>query len=227
VFSWFTVLVILAGSAYAVYAAGAHMAERDVTHLERDKAALSQRISQLEDQATQLQADAANAAMREQQWRQRYEREVPTGAGKELTALLQRRLSEGIRADRLELAIQGAVNQPACENKPVTKRFIVRTPLHAGGNDTVGFADNAITVTAQGAGSKDGEGRPRSAFDPSQPVTVSFTLLGGRKVVEANGVLPLHQSVPTETGEYRFSVMPAETPGLVLVSGDRCKSAAG
>jgi hypothetical protein len=224
VFSWFTVLAILVGLGYAAYAAGGHFAEREVVHLERDKAELARKITQLEDQSAQLQAETRDAAMREQQWRERYEREVPTGAGKELTALLQRRLKEGIRPDRLELAIGAAVNQPACENKPATKRFIVRTPLHPGGNDTVWFADNTITVTAQGASSKDGEGRPRSLFDPTQPVTVSFTLLGGRKT-EATGVLPLHHSVITETAEYRFSIIASEAAGLVQVSGDRCKAA--
>jgi hypothetical protein len=224
VFGWLTVLVILGGMGYAAYAAGRHLAEREVTHLEREKAELAQKIAQLDEQSAQLQAAARDASAREQQWRQRYEREVPTGPGKELTSLLQRRLSEGIRPERLELAIGAVVNQPACENKPVTKRFIVRTPLHPGGNDTVWFADNSITVTAEGQGTKDGEGRPRSVFDPKAPVTVSFTLLGGRKV-EAKGVLPLHQSVITETAEYRFSIIASESPGLVQVSGDRCKLA--
>jgi hypothetical protein len=223
VISWLVVIAILGGLGYAAYAAGAHFAEREVARLEHDKAELAKRIAAFDDQLVQLQAEARDAAVREQQWRQRYEREVPAGAGKELTALVQKRLDEGVRPDRLALAITGAVNEPACENKPATKRFIVRTPLHPGGNDTVWFADNTITVTAEGRSSKDGEGRARSLFDPKEPVTVTFALLGGHKV-ETSGILPLHHSVMTETAEYRFSIIAADTPGLVLVSGDRCKA---
>lgn len=221
--SWLTVFVLLGGLGYTAYAAGAHLSERELARLEVEKAELAKRIAAFDEESVRLQSAAHDAALREQEWRRRYEREVPAGPGKELMALVQRRLSEGVRPDRLELAITAAVNEPACENKPVTKRFIVRTPLHPGGNDTVWFADNSITVTAEGRSSKDGEGRPRSVFDPKEPVVVSFTLLGGHKV-EANGVLPLHQSVMTETAEYRFSIIASDSPGLVQVSGDRCKA---
>ena len=218
---WLVIVAMLGGLGYGAYASGTALAEHEVQRLQKDKEELARRIATLEEENDRRQAAAAGASLREQQWRQRYEHDVPAGPSKGLLGLLNERLNDGVRPERLALAIGAAVNKPDCENKPVTKRFIVRTPLHPGGNDTVSFADNAITVTAEGRSSVE-NGNPRSVFDPAQPVTAAFTLLGGKKS-EASGVLPLHHSVVAGGSEYRFSVVAAEARGLVHVTADRCR----
>ena len=222
----FTVLAIVAALGYAAYAAGGHLAEREVAQLRSEINNLKQTIAGLEERDGKLQAATQEAAGQEAYWKQLYERDVPTGPAKELQAQIRSRLAEGVRPARLGLAIGAAVNNPQCEDKPVTKRFIVRTPLHPGGNDSVGFADNSITVTAEGKTATSGDGAKLASFDPTQPVTVSFLTLGGRKI-ETSGILPIQYSVVTDSAEYRFALMASENRGFVTVTGDKCKSPAG
>jgi hypothetical protein len=222
----FTVMAIIAALGYAAYAAGGHLAEREVGQLRAEIDHLKQNIAKLEDRDTKLQASVQEANAQEAYWKQMYERDVPTGPAKDLQAQLRARLSEGVLPARLSMAIGAVVNKPACEDKPVTKRFIVRTPLHPGGNDSVGFADNAITVTAEGRTATSGEGAKLASFDPAQPVTVHFLTLGGRKV-EASGVLPIQYSVVTDNAEYRFAFQASDARGFVIVTGDKCKAPTG
>ena len=221
-FSGFFVFGLIVALGYAVYAAGGYFTERQVMQLEAEIDQLKQTIATLEERDSKLQNSVQDAAVQETYWKQLYERDVPTGPAKDLNAQIRARLAEGVLPARLGLAISAVVNKPACEDKPVTKRFIVRTALHPGGNDSVGFADNSITVTAEGKPTTV-DGAKLAAFDPAQPITVSFVTLGGRKV-ETSGVLPIQYSVMTDTAEYRFAFMAADTRGFVTVTGDRCKS---
>jgi hypothetical protein len=222
----FTILAIFAALEYAAYAAGGHLAEREVGQLRGEIDHLKQNIAMLEDRDTKLQASVQEANAQEAYWKQMYERDVPTGPAKDLQAQLRGRLAEGVLPARLSMAIGAVVNKPACEDKPITKRFIVRTPLHPGGNDSVGFADNAITVTAEGKTATTGDGAKLASFDPAQPVTVHFLTLGGRKV-EASGVLPIQYSVLTDKAEYRFAFQASDARGFVTVTGDKCKAPTG
>jgi hypothetical protein len=222
----FTILAIFAALEYAAYAAGGHLAEREVGQLRGEIDHLKQNIAMLEDRDTKLQASVQEANAQEAYWKQMYERDVPTGPAKDLQAQVRARLAEGVLPARLSMAIGAVVNKPACEEKPITKRFIVRTPLHPGGNDSVGFADNAITVTAEGKTATTGDGAKLASFDPAQPVTVHFLTLGGRKV-EASGVLPIQYSVLTDKAEYRFAFQASDARGFVTVTGDKCKAPTG
>jgi hypothetical protein len=222
----FTILAIFAALEYAAYAAGGHLAEREVGQLRGEIDHLKQNITMLEDRDTKLQASVQEANAQEAYWKQMYERDVPTGPAKDLQAQVRARLAEGVLPARLSMAIGAVVNKPACEEKPITKRFIVRTPLHPGGNDSVGFADNAITVTAEGKTATTGDGAKLASFDPAQPVTVHFLTLGGRKV-EASGVLPIQYSVLTDKAEYRFAFQASDARGFVTVTGDKCRAPTG
>ncbi len=221
-FSVVFVLALVGGAGYAIYTAGGMFAEREVVRLQNEIGQLKQNMASFEERDAKAQSAVEQAAGQEAYWKQMYERDVPTGPAKDLQAQLRARLNEGVLPARLAMAISSIVNKPACEDKPVTKRFIVRTPLHPGGNDSVGFADNSITVTAEGK-TATSDGAKLAAFDPAQPITVSFLTLGGRKV-ETSGVLPMQYSVMTDTAEYRFSMQTAETRGFVIVTGDKCKA---
>lgn len=223
IFSVLFVLTLIGGVGYAIYAAGGLFAEREVVHLQNEIDQMKKSIAAYEERDAKMQASMQEAATQESYWKQMYERDVPTGPAKELHAQLRARLAEGVLPARLSMAIGAVVNKPACEDKPVTKRFIVRTPLHPGGNDSVGFADNSITVTAEGKTTIAGDGAKLASFDPAQPITVQFMTLGGRKV-ETSGVLPIQYSVMTDNAEYRFAIQIAETRGFVIVTGDKCKA---
>lgn len=226
ILSVLVVLALIGGAGYAIYTAGGMFAEREVVRLQNEINQLKANMASFEERDAKMQTAVQQAEGQEAYWKQLYERDVPTGPAKDLQAQVRARLAEGVLPARLSMAIGAVVNKPQCEDKPVTKRFIVRTPLHPGGNDSVGFADNAITVTAEGKTATSGEGAKLASFDPAQPVTVSFLTLGGRKV-ETSGVLPIQYSVLTDNAEYRFSVMSAETRGFVTVTGDKCKAPTG
>jgi len=221
--TWLAVLAGLVGLGYAAYLTGGELARLEVRRLEAEVTESATRLAGLEERNRALEAAAAEAKRAEQTWRQRYEADVPAGPVKDLLARLQARLATGVRPERLALVIDAATNQPVCDGTPATKRFIVRTPLYRGAHDVVSFADNAITVTAEGQSLQDGQGNPMAAFDPAAPITATFATLGG-KASTAAGPLPLHHSVIWGGAEHRFSIVPGETRGFVNVTAERCRA---
>jgi hypothetical protein len=184
-----------------------------VAELNRDLAALQQ-------ENAALHADAETARKRESEWQNRYQAEVPTGQSKDLFELIRDRMAAGVETRRLAFVIEATSNLQSCDKDPVTKRFLVQTPLYKGANDSVTFGGETITVTASGANAADPQGNAEAWFDPSKPVNVSFAEIGGR-ITETTGKLPLHHSVVVRGSEYRFTVLPGPQ-GFVKVSGERC-----
>ena len=218
---WILVIGVLCGLGLAAYESGSTLARRDVTRLEERVAALQDEVEQLKQQNSRLAGDAGAARLSERELQRRYDADVPTGEAKLLLEQVQKRLADGVTADRLGFMIDAATDTPACDGAPVTKRFIVRTPLTRGANDVAGFADRAITVSASGASTINQSGAPEAWYDPSQPVAIEFTLLGG-KTLSVDGVLPLHKSVVHNGSEYRFVAVAGERRGFLEVTADRC-----
>src|SRR3546814_7294423 len=137
-----------------------------------------------------------------------------------MMTLVQEKLKAGADEERLAFLVAAADKPRSCDGEPETKRFIVTTELQSGGaNDAVSFGDRAITVTAVGAPARNASGDLEAWFDPQQPVTVTFTQLGG-KTVSAEGTLPLHRSVVAGDSEYRFTALPGAR-GFLTVTADR------
>ena len=218
---WLVLLICLVGAGYLAYESGSELARLEVRSLSEELAQRIETIEALQDENAQLRADLGNASLRERRWQQRYEAEVPSGPAKELFAIVSRQLGAGVTADRLAFVVEAADNESICEDKPVTKRFIVRTPVYRGANDSVTFADNSITVTAEGDPATNAQGNVEAWFDPDKPITVVFTQIGGERV-EATGLLPVHQSIVENDIEHRFTVRPGER-GFVRVTGDQCR----
>jgi hypothetical protein len=103
----------------------------------------------------------------------------------------------------------------------VTKRFVVRTPISRGANDSVSFAKNAITITALGDSARNQEGKVEAWFDPARAVTLRLVQLGGKTTVR-KGKLPIHTSVVVKDREYLYSVVEGTQRGFVEITGDRC-----
>ena len=182
---------------------------------------LETEVADLEQRNAVLQTETAAERARAEEWRQRYGREVPSGDNKDLFDLVQQKLSDGVDIDRLKFVIGAAENRENCEEQPVSKRFIVQTPLHRGANSSVRFASGAITVMALGQPARDALGNPEAWFDSAEPVTVQITHIGG-KTSEFSGKLPLHPSLVVGDNEYRFSFAKSSR-GFVEVSGVRCQ----
>lgn len=219
---WLIGLGAIAALGAVSYRSGSELALRDVRRLEQDVARLSREIAGLQGQNALLAGENAAARLREQELRRRYAAEVPAGRARDLLEIVNARLAAGVSAERLKFVLEAAGEASACDGKPATKRFIVRTPISSGANAAVGFAGSAITVTAEGESALNDRGAPEAWFDPAKPVTVRFTALGG-KALEASGLLPLHRSVVYNGDEYRFTAATADQRGFLNVTADRCE----
>ncbi|MCG8359965.1 MAG: keratin [Kiloniellales bacterium] len=218
---WLIALGAIGAAGIFAYESGSSLAQRQVT-------ALSGQIADLESTVQQLEAEkgALEAARRETEQRlaaaeARYQEDVPTGALADLLTLVRGKLDEGVEVARLGFLIGAAQNQRDCDEAPVQKRFLVKTPLYAGGNDSVGFADGLIRVTGEGESALTSDGKAEAWFDDAKPITLRFIELGGKET-EAAGVLPLSTSIVIGEREYRFSVS-AGARGFVQVTGDSCQ----
>ncbi len=218
---WLIALGAIVAAGVMAYETGSSLAEHELEDLKQRLAELSERLERLQRENTQLQADLILSDRRLKDAELRYERDVPKGRMAALMERIQEKLEAGAEQSRLEFLIESAAKPRSCDDKPLTKRFLVRTPISRGGNDSVSFAKNTVTITALGESAVNAEGKVEAWFDPAQPVTVRLTRIGGATTVE-KGMLPLHTSVVAGDKEYIYSIVEGKQRGFVEVTGDRC-----
>ena len=218
---WSAGLAIVGAAGFYAYQIGSNLAQKDVSELNAEVDKLKITVVGLKRENARLRAQAMKVKARERKLTERFRRELPPENTKALIAKLKERLDAGVGEDRLAFVIGAAEKLRSCEDAPVTKRFIVKTPIYEGANDSVTFAENTITVTAEGVSEKNPEGKPEAWFDPARPVTARFAQIGG-EVSEVTGLLPLHHSVVIDTTEHKFSVIKGGR-GFVKITGDRCR----
>ena len=210
---WVVALALVVAAGAWSYHFGSQLAEREVTKAEAEIVQLKQEVAGLQQQSAALAADLAKSRESIAAWQGRYEREVMVRKPRVPQA--------GADEERLAFLVSAADKPRSCDESPETKRFIVRTELQSGGaNDAVSFGNQAITVTATGNAAQDANGNPEAWFDPKKPVSITFTHLGGKSVV-AEGPLPLHYSLVSDSDEYRFSALPGAR-GFLTITADRC-----
>lgn len=207
---WLALLALVAGAGFYAYDIGTKLAREDVRRLEDRMAELRDENSRLRTELAGQQAALRTERDRAAQLQERYARDVPAAAEQPVMALIRKRIGEGVSPQRLAEVVGAARNEANCPDPAATRRFVVQSPLYRGPNDSVSFADGTIVVTASGESAKNERGQPEAWFDPAQPVKVRFTHVGGQ-TLDAEGPLPLHQTVLAGGWEYRFS----------LVAGDR------
>lgn len=203
------------------YQSGKVLAQREVSALRTRVETLSTRVGELQANNAELAKSTAAARAGQQHWRDLYARDVPEGPAKKLLGLVQKELNNGTEPERLATLIDAAGSEDRCARDPVTKRFVVRTPIYRGGADIASFAEDSVNVTAEGQSSSTAQGQPNAWFDPATEVTVTFASLGGKEST-VSGRLPLHHTVVAQGAEYRFSIVPDNRRGFVSVTADRC-----
>jgi hypothetical protein len=118
--------------------------------------------------------------------------------------------------------VRNASPERTCDQGPVTKRFIVQTPLSTGAGGSVSFAQGRITVTAQGESATNAQGQPEAWYDPAEPLQATFARVGGaNETVE--GELPIHHSVVIGEYEHRFTMTESDSRAFALVTWERCE----
>jgi hypothetical protein len=179
--------------------------EQEILIIKKENENLVRRIGEIRFEADQIKS--------------RYDRDVPTGPLKDLADRIEVRLEGGLDPDRLGFVISQVRSERTC-GEISTKRFLIQTPLYQGANTSVTFADRTITVTGQGQSASDSQGRPEAWYDPAQPITLRFTVIGGDQTA-TEGLLPLHHSVVIGSTEHRFT-MRASDQGFITVVQEPC-----
>lgn len=218
---WILVFGFFVGLGVYAYYAGSNLAKHDVIVHKEKVAELEVEVADLRALNRRLERDLRTAADKVMEWEKAYHRDVPSGELKTFLDQIGTKLDTGVSSERLSFVIQQANEPRDCEPDPLAKRFIVRTPLHSGANDSVSFGQSKITVTAEGVSAVNGQGQPEAWFDKDKALTMNFTLLGGEQV-KAEGLLPLHHAVIDGDAEYRFLAAPGPR-GFVVVTGQRCR----
>jgi hypothetical protein len=221
---WLFLLSCVTTGGVALYQLGATLAEAEIGQLREETSRLSTAAVEVERRNLNLVASAEQAKSEALEWQRRYERDVPQGPAQHLYSLVTGQLAAGVTEDRLAFLIRSAGKSRACANTPVTKRFLIQTPISRDANHPMGsvsFADNAVTVIGEGQSALDAANRPQAWFDPAKPVTMLFSRLGG-ETSKATAKLPLHHSVVVGNHEYRFTVTAGDSRGFVNVTADRC-----
>ncbi len=218
---WLLAVAAIAALGAVSYQAGSEFAKREVSRLRQEVDELSTEAASLRDENLKLQVQAEAAQRRSAEWQRRFETEVPKGRSGELLALVETQIEKGADPRRIAFMIEAAAKKQSCDGKPATRRFLVRTPIYAGANDSVSFAKNTVTVTGEGESATDASGRPEAWFDPAKPVNLQFVEPGGSRS-EVAGLLPLYHSVVRGNSEYRFTIVAAEQRGFVNVTAERC-----
>lgn len=219
-FRWGLVLAVGLGVGLWAKDIGTEIANQEVRVLEGRLSDVSTQSATLRSEIAGLTAALHTERDRADEWRKRYETDVPNPQEAEILAAARQRIEAGISTDRLTAVIGITRDDVACETLGDTKRFIVNNEIQSGANGAVSFAGGAITITASGEAARNANGQPVGWFDPARPVVAVFSHLGG-ETFQTEGLLPLHHAVAVGDTEYRFSLL-AGTQAFIQVTGEAC-----
>lgn len=180
---------------------------------------LEKKHAEMEQEMTGLRSQVQSTNVRYQQLEEKYKTEVPQGAYKQLAELVKKQLDAGIKPERLSFVIEAARPPKNC-TVPVSKRFVVKTPVYSGPQGAVSFGNGVVTVGGEGESSVNSGGQPEAWYDPGKQVKIVFTEIGGKKTVK-EGLLPVQHSLVVGNKEYRFTVAAGER-SFISVTSDTC-----
>lgn len=211
-----TLLGAIGAAGFYGYEVGRRLSQETIATLESEIGRLTMSETTQREELTRLQTALDETRKRADDYQARYEQVAPSDEIKDLLSAVRAKLDAGLDIKRLAFAISAAERPRRC-GEASTKRFMVKTPHFDGASTWVRFSD-LITVTGDGIGDSNGA---EQAFDPDKPVTIRFTVIGGKEA-QVSGKLPLQHSMVLKNGEYRFTVTPG-AKGFVEVTGDRCE----
>lgn len=186
--------------------------KQQATQLKDERAGLDRLI-------TDLRAEVQSTQVRHQQLEEKFQAEVPAGDFKRLADLVKQQLEAGIKPERLALAIQTTRPPKNCV-EPITKRFVMKTPVYSGPHGTVSFANGVVTVTGEGEPAVSPTGSLEAWYDPGKPVSITFIQIGGKETTKT-GLLPIQHSMVVGSKEYRFTVAAGDR-SFISVTSDSC-----
>ena len=217
---WLLILSLIGGSSVYAYTSGSQFAEREVAELQLTVDRLTEEVSSLREERSQLQGRVTAIEAKLSEAEERHAANVLEGPLADLVRLTREQLDAGVEPDRLAFLVRSAAKEPSCDRQSTEKRFFVKTPTASGGKSYVTFADGTLTVSAKGSTATDSRGNPEAWFAPDKPVTLSFKDLGGESS-EISGLLPLEHSLVLGQRELRFNVVEGRR-GYIRVAARSC-----
>ena len=218
---WVVALIFILGAAYISFRQAASLATTQVAEMRGDQELLERKLDDLGLQNAGLQRALEDEQGRAAALREKYELAIPDAETEAMLDALRERREAGIDAERLTEVIAGAQNEWTCPIEAETKRFVIQTPVNNGANDQAAFANGTVTVTGTGISVLSADGLPEAWFNAGEPVTLTFTRIGGEST-DVTGVLPLHHSLLFGAEIHRFSIIQADTLSFVAVTGQVC-----
>ena len=201
------------------YVGGQKKQEQEVRQLTQQTEQFRQQKETAETESSKLRSSYQTLSIKFQQLTDQYARDVPHGDLGLLSSLVKEQLDKGLAVERMAQIIRSAQPPQNC-SQAINKRFIVSTPNYTGPESVITFADGVITVKGSGESSINNKKDKEAWFDPGKPVTITFTIIGGKSETKT-GLLPLHHTIIYKNKEYRFTV--SEGPrSFVSIASDNC-----
>lgn len=177
-------------------------AEKQISLADQVKELTNERNT-LQQNVTELRAEAQTANTRYEQIKAEYNAVLPEGPMQDLTRLVREQLTQGMAPERLSFVIKSARPPTDC-TEPETKRFVVSTPTYTGPDSSVSVADGAVIITGKGGSAFNKDGKAEAWYDPSQAVSITFRANGQDEMKQSN--FPIRHSIVVGNREYRFTL---------------------
>ncbi|MDA5192965.1 hypothetical protein [Govanella unica] len=208
-------IALLGGAAFAI---GGYAWQTASEVMRKDVESLTARASELQDEVTGLKTELAEHKATQTQ----LAKQLPNKDEQKILEAARLKIGEGVTPSRITEVVSAATVLRNCDNAPTSRRLRVRTAMSGSDSTTASFADNTITVSAEGAPSLNATGQTEAWFDNTKPISITFMHLNGA-AGRAQGSLPLSHAIAVAGYEYRFQVQ--EGPrSFIVVTMDRCKA---
>jgi hypothetical protein len=215
----FAVLACFIAAVVIGYVGGQKKYAQEMRQLRQHADELQEQTAKAEKSAMDMQTNYQTLSVQYTQLQGNYKRDVPQGDLGLLTSLVREQLDKGLAVERMAQIIRAAQPPQNC-SAPINKRLIVSTPSYKGPNSAITFADGLITLKSTGEPSINNKQEQEAWFDPGKPVTVNFTIIGGKNE-DKTGLLPLHHTIILKGKEYRFTI--SEGPhSFIVITSDNC-----
>jgi hypothetical protein len=205
-------------TAYYAYEVGFRVAQGETASLTDGMQKAEERL-----RAEQAQAEADRLALGDTkkqlaELKTAYERIRPSDDMRDLTNLLQSKLTAGMSPRRLALVIKSAETPHDCQTL-ASRRLQVRALRAKGAMSAAALRfDEKVTLSAEEV--DPGDGRP-PAGGPSNTLHVRFSSEGLRNA-DVVGVLPIEYALDVQSVEYHFTLTAASAKGWAEVATEKC-----
>lgn len=207
-------VAIVATVAAFAYEVGRQLSTGEINELRAEVTEITATAEERQEITESLRSELAETREAAETYRQRYEEVAPEEI-RGIIAAAKERIEGGLPAQRIEFAIE-QVQLPRNCSPAETRRFIAKTENYDGPNTWVRF-NEIVTVTGRGTA---GAGGSAEWYDPAQPVTLTFTPIGG-EARTISGELPLQHSMVVKGKEYRFTAAPGSR-SFIEITADWC-----